>query len=273
MAYREKLLKPISWLIVIIMVVYCILPVYITVTTALKNRIEAFSMPPKWFFEPTIENFVSIFHEHDIMRYLRNSTIVVLGTILIAMPTAVMAAYPLARARSRIIAIMPIILVFAIIVPPIAYVIPLYDLFNRVRLFDTFIGLVLVYVARTCPVAALIMMSTFEGIPKELDEAAFIDGCDRFSTLFRVVLPAASSGFISATLMVALITWNDFMIAFILSGPKTMTLPVSLSMFQTSEGIEWGNIAAAATIAALPMIILCIVLFKYMERGLIVVKG
>jgi len=273
MVYKEKLLKLVSWLLVIVMIVYCILPLYITVTTAFKNRIQAFSMPPQWFFVPTLENFISIFHEHDIARYLMNSTIVVLGTILVAMPIAVMAAYPLARVRSRTMAIMPIIIVFAIIVPPIAYVIPLYDLFNRVGLFDTYIGLILVYVARTCPVAALIMMSAFEGVPKELDEAAFIDGCGRFSTLFRVVLPAASSGFISATLMVALITWNDFMIAFILSGPKTMTMPVSLSMFQTSEGIEWGNIAAAATTAALPMIILCTILFRYMERGLIVVKG
>ena len=152
--------------------------------------------------------------------------------------------------------------------PPIAIIIPIYLLMGKLRLLDTYAGLLLIYIAMDIPYIVWMMMSFFEEIPKELDESAMVDGCSKLGVLRRIIIPLSMPGVVSTGVFVFILSWSEFLFALILTSTRTKTLPVAISSFITDQGVEWGNMAAAGSALILPLAIMFYFIQKFLIRGL-----
>ena len=152
--------------------------------------------------------------------------------------------------------------------PPIATIIPIFLLFNKLGLIDTRLGLMLLYIAFNLPFAIWIMRSFFDEIPSELDDAAMVDGCSPWQAFARIILPLAAPGLSATAIFCMMFSWNEFLFAMIISRAQTQTLPVGVMGFITQRGVLWGEMSAAATIIMTPMIIFTFLIQRYLIRGL-----
>jgi multiple sugar transport system permease protein len=152
--------------------------------------------------------------------------------------------------------------------PPIAIVVPLYVLFNRLDWTDTTLALVISYLTFTIPLSIWMMTGFFDDVPIELEEAAMIDGCSRFEALVRVSLPLVIPGMAATAILAFLFCWNEFLYAVILTGREARTLPVIITSFMTNKSVLWGRIAASGTLVLVPVIIFALVAQRYLVRGL-----
>lgn len=258
-----------------------VFPLYWIFTTSLKPPALTFQIPPAFIFTPTLQNYEMLLASGyfamglDTLAYVRNSLIVSLASTFLTVVTSALAAYSLSRFRFAGRNAIGLAIIATRMLPPIATVIPLYLLLVWLNLRDTFVGLILAYIAINAPFAIWMLRGFFDEIPKELEEAAWIDGCSASGALRRIVLPLAAPGIAATSVFSFLLAWNDFALAVVLTARETRTLPLIILAFVTEEGIAWGPMMAAATIALLPAVVFVILASRHLARGLTLgaVKG
>jgi len=154
-------------------------------------------------------------------------------------------------------------------------ILPIYIMFQQLRLLNTLPGLILVYTAANLPLVVLFMRDYFTSLPIELEECAFIDGANRYQTLWRIVLPLAVPGLVAVFLIVLVFTWNEYTVALFLTGGDTQTLPLLISGQNATRGPQWDNISVLVTLMISPIVAIAIILERFIVRGLLVgaVKG
>jgi multiple sugar transport system permease protein len=267
----------IKWILLIFILFFFLFPVYWLITTAFKPASDWFTWPPTIIPKTlTIENFTggggfygsTTTSIENITPYLRNSTVISLITSILAVIIASLSAYSIARFKtggrrfaSWIISVR--------MLPPIATALPLYILFKNLKLLDTWIALILVYLVFIIPFSTWVLISFFNGIPKELDEAAYIDGASAMKTFFHVILPLSAPG-LAAMMTLSFVTcWGEFLLALILtSTANSQTLPVYLGRYITGWRIAWGPLSAAGIVTMLPAVIFSFTMQRYLLRGL-----
>ncbi len=253
---------------VLVMFSFIILfPIIWTVRTSFVPEVFAYEIPPRWLFKPTLTNYIGVLKENDLIRYLLNSLIVSGISTLISLPIASLAGYALAKYNTGGSA-----LKFAIIssqmLPPIVLVIPLFMMFLSLKLVNTRTGLIVSYLAFNLPFLVWIMMGFFESVPKELEEAALIDGASRIKTFFSIIVPVATPGLLSAGILSFIMCWNEFLFALVLTGAKASTLPVALAALQTQRGVLIGKLSAGIVLGISPIILMGFFIQKYLVKGL-----
>lgn len=252
----------------IVVVLLCIVPVFVFLwmfMTGLKTQADNLAIPPKIFFTPTMANFKDVFGQGNFFKYLGNSAIVATFSVTIALLFGLPAAYGIAKFKMRKIGL---ILLIARMVPFISYLIPWFIVFRSLHLVDTYIALITTHLIITLPFVIWIMVNFFEGIPASLEEAAMVDGCTIFQAFVRILLPVVRNGIFTAAVLSFIFSWNQFLFSLILSGNSTMTVPVAVFQFISYEEINWGGLAAAATVITVPPLIMTIFVQKYMIKGL-----
>lgn len=248
--------------------IICILPVFVFLwmfLTGLKTQADNLAIPPKIFFSPTLNNFKDVFGQGNFLKYLLNSTVVASLSVSIALLFGLPAAYGIAKYRMHKIGIL---LLIARMVPFISYLIPWFIVFRSLRLIDTYIALVTTHLIITLPFVIWIMVNFFEGIPSSLEEAARVDGCSIFQAFVYILLPVVRNGIFTAGVLSFIFSWNQFLFSLILSGNSTMTVPVAVFQFISYEEINWGGLAAAASVITIPPLIMTVFIQKYMIKGL-----
>lgn len=245
-----------------------LVPIYWILSNGFKSLVEVFAL--KWVFTPTLDNFQRIFAApFSIGGKLLNSLIVSVLAVLIAIPVAVLAAYAFSRFALRGARALILAIVFSQFIPPVVIVLPYFVLFRDLGLYDTRIGLALVELALVTPFAVLMLKSYIDQIPREVEEAATMDGATQLRILVDIVAPIALPGIVTAALLCFILTWNDFLFALILSSKDAVTLPVGLAMFAGEEGVLWHLISAGGTLLMLPMLLLSMRIQKvYLEGSL-----
>ncbi len=256
-----------SHLVLIIASLAVILPILWVIRTSLANRLIAYKIPPVWIFTPTIDNYLTIFQKYPFQEYFLNSLIISAATSLVALAIGSLAAYSIARFRTGD-PTLRLSMLSTQMLPPITLVIPIFLLMNVVKLWDTFPGLILAYLSFNLPYTVWILISFFQSIPVEIEEAAMIDGCSRIQGLIKVVFPVALPGLLSAGVFNFILNWNEFLFALILTGRNTRTLPVAVSSLWTQQGVNIGAVSAATVITILPVIVLTFVIQKFLVRNL-----
>jgi multiple sugar transport system permease protein len=236
--------------------------------TSLKNRVDIFSIPPKFIFIPTLDNYRVAFLEKDFLNNLRNSVFVSLVSTIITLLTSVPAAYSLTRYKLRGNSLFLFFLLAARLLPGIVLAVPLFILFSKVGLVDTYAAVIVSHITFNLPFAVWMMRGFFAGVPVALDEAAVIDGCGPFSAFFKVVLPLVRGGLMATAIFCLINSWNEFLMALILTGRNTATLPVAIPGLMTPLGTFWGQIAAVGTVTTLPVMIFALLVQKHMVSGL-----
>jgi multiple sugar transport system permease protein len=258
------------WLSVAAIVLFCLFPFYWLINISLKTGGDLSSadvIPP----HPSLDNYTSIFKQSSFTRALGNSAIVSLTTTFIGVVVGSFAAYALARLKMRfkfpLLALVLSITTF----PQIAIAAPLFRLWSNIGLYDTLVGLVIPYLTFALPLSIYILVSFFKEIPKDLEEAALVDGATHFEAFRKVVVPLAAPGLATTAILTFISAWNEFLLAFTLtSSPSARTVPVAIQQFSGSSQFEvpLGTQSAASIVISIPLIVLVLLFQKRIVAGL-----
>ena len=225
---------------------------------------------------PSLKSYEEVLSNFPVGLYLRNSLGLAVVSTVGSVALGSLAAYSLMR--YKYLARQPILIVTLLMrmLPGIALGVPLFLLFSQIKLTNTFLGLVLAHAAIQLPLVIWIMLSFFEDLPPELEDAAFVDGCNRANVIYYVILPIATPGLAVASIFAFLISWNNFDLSLILATtPQLLTMPVGMSQLNLLYGVRWDLLSAAAVMYIVPTIVLALLLQRYIVRGLTMgaVKG
>ena len=248
---------------------YCLVPFIWFVLTSLKLPAELTAIPPKLMPTMHLDFYRSALEKYGLLRYIANSVIVAAATTLITIIIGALAAYATARFRVGWMRIYLMVLLAISMFPQIAIAGPVWSILDRLDWLNSYQGLVSAYIALSLPLAVWILTTFFREVPVELEEAALVDGCTRLQVLYKVVLPLAAPGIATAALLVFIYAWNEFFFALIvMTDPAVQTLPVGIALFPGEYTMPWGEIAAASTVATIPLILLTLIFQRSIVRGL-----
>lgn len=248
---------------------YCLAPFFWFILTSFKSPAELTAIPPELIPSFHVGFYRSALQNYGLLRYIVNSAIVAGAATLVTIAIGALAAYVMARFRFRWTNIYLLMLLAIAMFPQIAIAGPIWSILDRLGWLNTYHGLVAAYVALSLPLAIWILTTFFREVPGEIEEAALIDGCSRLQALYRVVLPLAAPGILTASLLVFIYAWNEFFFALIIvTDPDFHTLPVGIALFPGEYTMPWGEIAAASTLATIPLILLTLIFQRGIVRGL-----
>lgn len=257
--------KALFWAALLLILAILLIPIYYMISSGFKTGAQMMDMKQFLFFKPTLSIYKKVLESYDILIPLRNSLIVSVTATSLACILGLPAAY--AIARHNMYRISSTILIIRII-PAISFLVPWYMILSKVRLVGTFFAVILANLLTLLPLIIWIVSPYFSSIPKELEEAAFIDGCTEAASFLYIMVPLAIPGILTAMILSFINSWNNFMFAYILGGSNVMTLPMMLQLFMGYDGIDLSGMMAAATIITGPVVLLSIVLQKYVVGGL-----
>lgn len=231
--------------------------------TSLKKETELVQKPITWWpHDITLQNYVQAFTEQPLLRYLGNSLVVALGSTAVSLVVAACAAYAIARLNLRHRQLILTAIIASSMFPLVTLLVPIFETFRALNLLNTYTALILPYVVLNLPVCTLVLVSFFQSIPKDLENAAMIDGCTRMGALVRVVVPLAAPGVFTAGILAFVNAWDEFLLALSLNSSASMrTLPVGISLYQGEFTFPWPIISAALIVAIVPIAVL-IALFQ-----------
>jgi len=259
----------------VVLLVVVLFPLYWVVVTSFKLPRDAFAIPPVWLFEPTLDNFRTVFANRTFLRAFANSFMISLSASALAVAIGALAAYGITQQVAATRRGQEKFILSLRIAPALVFVIPVYYFAVQLGALNQHWLLISVYAFINVPFAISLLITFFDDIPHELRDAARVDGAREFSIFWRIYLPAARGGVVATLILCVLFTWNEFFVALTLSGRNTQTLPVSITSFLTFQGIQWGALTAAATLIMLPMLVLGMLVQGQIVRGMTLgsVKG
>ena len=239
---------------------------YWMLTLSLKPQIEATAYPPSFVrFSVTLAGYREVFTKYPFFLYTWNSLVVATGCTLLGLAVGLPAAYSIARWRQQRLAV---VILVARIIPGIAYLIPWYIFFRQLRMVDTYGALILTHLIVGLPIIIWVMISFFEDVPGDLEDAGLIDGCSYFGVFWRIALPLVKPGIVATAILSFVFSWNNFLFSVILAGRETRTLPIAVYNMISYEEINWGTLAAAATLITLPVLLVALVAQRHIVTGL-----
>lgn len=247
-------------------------PIYWMFTISLKTELDQFAVPPPWFnFTPTLEHYHDAFVTRSFWHYLLTSAIVAVASTICALVLGTLAAYALARFRlpydlDRRLSLW---ILSTRMFPAIVTAVPLFLMMRDLRLLNTKAALIIVYTAFNLPFVVWMMRGFFDEVPRDLEEAALVDGDSRMGALVRIVLPLVAPGLAATAVFCLIVSWNEFLFALVLTQTDaSMTLPVAIAGRVTQFEIKWGVMSAAGAVAIVPILVFAMAMQKYLVRGL-----
>ncbi len=252
-------------LVLLLVIFFLLTPFLWMVLNSFKSPLQIIKLPPELIFTPTLRNFENVFGTQNFMRYIMNSVIIGAGCTLVGLLIGLPAAYSIARYRQNRLAVA---ILMARMVPGITFLVPLFIIFRRLGMIDTYTSLILAHMLVGLPFIVWVMVPFFESIPRELTEAAVVDGASALRTFITVVLPLSGPGIVTASILSFVFSWNNFMFSIVLASSRTRTVPVAIYNFISYAQIDWGGLMAAAVVITLPVLVLAIVTQRYVIRGL-----
>ena len=268
---RRKRLRRIGInLLGLLVFVIMVFPVYWMVSTAFKKPIDILSFTPDFLPSPaTLSNFDNAIHRPHFWSSVRNSLIVVVAVTLFSMVLAFLAALALAKFRFYGRAAFIVLIIGVQMVPLNALIIPLYVLLSRADQVDKLTGVIVTYLTFVLPFCVWTLRGFMLGVPRELEEAAMVDGSTRFGAFVRILLPLVAPGLVATSIFAFIQVWNEFIIAYVLlQSQEKQTLTVWLAQFTTLRGTEWGPLMAAASLTALPVVGFFLLVHRRVAFGL-----
>ena len=265
----RKLESALIYATLTVLVLAFLFPVIWVLGLSLKTRAQVFASPPLYLWWPTFENYAAALTRSDFVRAFTNTLIVSTSAVLLSLGVGAPAAYAFARFPFKGRSILFFVLLVMRMLPPIAVLVPMYLLFNKIGLATTRLSVVLAYTTFSLPLVVWMMRGYFEGLPVELEESAGIDGASRFGAFMYVILPLARPGLVAASILCLQLAWNDFLFSAVLTNSATQTLPVMMTAFSAGDsGMDWGGLTASGMLVILPVILFSFVAQRHLVAGL-----
>ncbi len=257
-----------AYVIAIVATLVSLFPLYWLFVISTKTPRDAFKTPPDLIYVPDFSKYFTIWQTGDFASAYRNSILVVLIGVALTLLVATPAAYALVRFRVRGKRYLRLWLLLAYTTPEFLFVIPMYVLYQQFGLYDTVIGIALIYQVFAIPFAVWLIQSFLGEVPRELGDSARVDGASEFQTLLRVYLPLAAPGLAATAILVGVNMWNEVTIALSLTFDHARTVQVAVAGYRGYAAIRWQEMAAAAIAAVVPMVIFAGLAQRYIVKGL-----
>jgi multiple sugar transport system permease protein len=257
-------------LAVVLVLCWSLLPIALIVSSSFKPARDIFAVPPHWLFRPTVGHYAQLWAEWGgFFHGLINSLIITACATGLAVVASLMAGFAYSRRRTERLASSAAGLVAVRLIPPLVITLPLFPIVNRLGLADTHLVLIVLYASFFVSMGSLLMRGFIDQIPRELDEAAVVDGARLPTILCRIIAPLAAPGLLAIAVFVAVFSWNEFLFAFIFTSTRAKTAPLVLSeMMSAAEGVDWGVLFAASTLQLVPVLLFVLLMQKYFVAGL-----
>lgn len=256
--------------VITVFVIWTLAPIYWLINTSLKTNDNVLKFPPSLIPEdPTLDSYSFIFSNFG--TYLMNSIVTSVGSTILSIFIGLLAAYSVTRFKfpKGLATGIGFIILSVRMMLPIVFIVPLFQIYQSVGLYNTQIGLILAYSLVNMPFVFWLLTSYLSDVPVQLDEAAMIDGCGRLRSLFTVIVPLASPGIATTAVMAMIFTWNDLIFGLYLTGnASAMTLPARIVGFLSQYQTFWSEMAAAGVIAIIPMVVFLLFIQRYLVKGL-----
>ncbi|TCU20001.1 carbohydrate ABC transporter permease [Rhizobium sullae] len=238
--------------------------------TSLKTEAELTAKPITWIpHAPTVQNYVQAFSDQPLHVFLFNSFMVALLSTALTLLVSVLAAYALARLNLAYRGLILSLIIAVSTFPLVTLLVPLFEIMRTLNLLNSWTALILPYTVLSLPVCTLMLVSFFEGIPRDLENAAMIDGCTRMGALFKVVVPLCAPGVFTAGILAFVNAWDEFLLALSFnSNPSLRTLPVGIQLYQGEFAFPWPVISAALVVGIVPVAILIVIFQERVVSGL-----
>jgi multiple sugar transport system permease protein len=264
--------RVVSYLVLILIGLIGIAPFVYLLILSFKNQLDILSVPPSLHFswKQITSNYGHVIHEQTYLTFVKNSVIVTGVSTLIALVLGVPAGYAFSRLRFRARDQWASTILSFRFMPPIAVAIPIYLMIRSLGFVNSYLGLILPYVAFSLPLVIWIMIGFFDEIPREIDDAALVDGCSRAMVLWRVMLPLVRPGMMVAATFGVIFVWNEFLVGlFIINSTDRETIPIAASALLTVESpIDFTNAAAVGILTVIPVFIFSLFVQRYIVRGI-----
>lgn len=269
-ARRAKRLNKI-WpnIVALVLSLLFVLPVYWMFASSLKQRADIITKDPVFFFVPTFENYSTAFGADLFWTMARNSVMVTLGAVSLALIVALAASYAIARMRFRGRRGMVLVVMMAQMAPWEVLLIVIYLNARDLDMLNSLVGLTFIYFAMALPFTIWTLRGFIAAVPKELEESAMIDGCTRSQAFWKVIFPLLAPGLMATSIFGFIMAWNEFAVVLVLNkAPEAATLPLWLASFQTQFGNDWGATMAASSLVTIPVLILFLILQRRVTGGM-----
>jgi len=245
-----------------------LIPIIWMFLTSLKQQTDMFYWPPKIFFKLTFEHYYVVLRQSAFFAYLKNSIIVALVSSTISIVFGSMCAYSISRFDFHGKKLLLFWVLFTRLIPPLSLIVPLFLVIRKFGLYDQVFGLALVHCSFSLPMTVLLMVTYFDEIPRPLEEAAFIDGCNQWGVLYHIVLPLAKPGLVATSIFNIVFSWNEFPFALMLTSRNARTLPISITEWLVERGLLWGEMSASGIMIIIPVCIFAMLVQRQLIRGL-----
>jgi multiple sugar transport system permease protein len=272
--HEPRSFKAFRSLVVIVLAVFTLVPLYVMITSSLKPLGDVQGDFTWWPTHLTFKPFVDMWSTIPLARYFLNSVIVSVSATVFSVVVAIFAAYAVSRYRFPGRRVFTSTVLSTQMFPGILFLLPLFLLFvnidqaTGIPLFGTRLGLVITYLTFSLPFSVWMLSSYLDGIPRELDEAAKVDGCNDMKALFRVVLPAARPGVIAVAVYAFMTAWGELLFASVMTNDQTRTLAVGLQGYSTQVNVYWNQVMAASLLVSVPVVVGFLLLQRYLVAGL-----
>lgn len=279
--HKRRLTTGLIFCVLLLVMLVVVFPVLWVFLTSIKPWNSVFTLPPVWRFSPTAESYRYLFVDSrfalgiNLPLNMKNSLIAAASSTAITMAVSMYASYALSRFTFKGKSGINGFIIATRLLPPIGTIVPFFLLVNRLGLIDSIWALILAYTSLNIPLSTWMLRGFLDEMPIELDEAATIDGCNPHQTIWRILAPLCGPGLVSTAVQSFVLAWNDFSLANVLTKRTARTLPLVVSSFMTDEGVYWGPMSAAAMIVFLPPILMFLLTYRHLAKGLTLgaVKG
>lgn len=270
MIQKKSLIEKIILIVLsVVTILFFMIPIFWLITTSLKFGRDAFQIPPQWlFFEATLKNFREVLAVDKTFMYIKNSIIITSGTTILSLILGVPAGYAIARSKNRFVGNTSYFFLLLQMIPPTAMLIPFYLIMRDLQLIGSYTSVILLDTIFDASFVVWMMRSYFVDVPKEMEEAALVDGASQLSAFFKVAIPLSIPGIIASALYTIIYSWNDFLFALMLTSPKTKTIPLGILASFSSVEISWGKMAVMSIFAIIPAILISLFLNRFFVQGL-----
>ena len=256
-------------------VAFTLLPVTWLFMLSIKSKGETFTKPPKWIFDPTINNYIKLWDNDLFKDTFFNSIFITLISIVLSVTIALFAAYALKRYQIKFKTAFMQWLLLAYMLPEFLFVLPMFAIYQTLGIYDTYLGMAIIYQVHVLPFSIWMLRSFLEEIPKEIDDAAYIDGCNPIQAIYKIYLPLIIPGIVATAILNGIWVWNELAIALGLTFFDSQPITVGVASFRGYASINWGGMTGSAIVSMIPMILFAAFAQKHIVKGLTLgsVKG
>ena len=256
-------------------IAFTLLPITWLFMLSIKSKGETFTKPPKWIFDPTINNYIKLWDNDLFKDTFFNSIYITIISIILSVTIALFAAYALKIYKIKFKTAFMQWLLLAYMLPEFLFVLPMFTIYQTLGIYDTYLGMAIIYQVHVLPFSIWMLRSFLEEIPKEIDDAAIIDGCGPIQAIFKIYLPLIIPGIVATAILNGIWVWNELAIALGLTFFDSQPITVGVASFRGYASIDWGGMTSSAIIAILPMVLFAAFAQKHIVKGLTLgsVKG